>query len=180
VSDTPAPSKAIVELAVQSRDTTNAAFDALLPEVAKVASTMSNPQAAMGVVQALLRIAASLAYATIGTQLDVRIRTPEDAASLAAAHWKSACHLNSLVMHELMRQGLKVPPEMVRANNAAPPVGTVEAAVDASSAPNPQALAEQVAAEIKGEADAPAQPAGEQQSSFITDAMRINSRGGSS
>jgi hypothetical protein len=168
VSDTPAPSKAIVELAVQSRDTTNAAFDALLPEVAKVASTMSNPQAAMGVVQALLRIAASLAYATIGTQLDVRI------------HWKSACHLNSLVMHELMRQGLKVPPEMVRANNAAPPVGTVEAAVDASSAPNPQALAEQVAAEIKGEADAPAQPAGEQQSSFITDAMRINSRGGSS
>lgn len=149
------PSKPIIELATQSRDTTNAAFDLLLPEVAKIASQMGNPQAAMGLVQALYRIATALAYSTIGTGLDVRLRTPEDAAALASAHWKAATHLNSLVMHELKRQGLKVPPELARLNNASPPPATaVEAqeAVDAASAPNPQEYAEKIAAMEVGEA----------------------------
>ncbi len=180
MSDTPA--KPIVELAVQSRDTTNAAFDLLLPEIAKVASSMANPQAAMGVVQALYRIATAIAYTTIGTTIDVRLRTAEDAAALAAAHWRAACHLNEMVMHELKRQGLKIPPEMVRTANAAPAEGDAAEAADASSSMLPQEYAEQVAATISGDEPQPV-PEGipaEQPSSFTADAMRINSRGGSS
>lgn len=174
------PTKPIVELAAQSRDTTNAAFDVLLPEVAKLLAGVSNPQAAMGVVQALYRIATAIAYTTIGTPLDVRMRQPEDASALAAAHWRAATHLTELVMHELKRQGLKVPPEMVRVHNAAPPSGDVQAVADATSNPHPQQLAEQYASEVAGDArQEAAQPAAKQEGPPV-DIMRINSRGGSS
>lgn len=169
------PSKSIVELAVQSRDATNAAFDLLLPEVAKIAAQMGNPQAAMGIVQALYRIATALAHSTIGTGLDVRLRTPEDAAALAGAHWKAACHLNALVMHELKRQGLKVPPEMARVNNAAPPPALeAEAleAVDAASAPPPKEYAANVAAMVAGEEQQPIvaeKPEKQEESAFNMD-----------
>lgn len=183
MSDTAAPPKAIVELAIQSRDMTDAAFDALLPEVAKYASSMANPQSAMGVVQALMRIATALAYSTIGTPLDVRVRTPEEMALLGAAHWRAACHLNSLVLAELKRQGHKVPAELQRAVNAAPPDGDPQVASEAASAPPLQPLAEKIVAVTAGEDDeatAKEKAEAKSESQMVADLMRINSRGGNS
>ena len=59
------PNQPLVQLAIQSKDTTDAAFDALLPEVAKLLGQVANPQTAMGVVQALLRLATSIALSLI-------------------------------------------------------------------------------------------------------------------
>ena len=168
------PSKPLVELAVQSRDATNAAFDALLPEVAKVASQMSTPQQALGVVQALLRLATSIAHSTIGTPLDVRVRTDDEAAALAAAHWRANAHINAIVIDELKRQGAKVPPSMVRVHNAAPPTGDGAASAEAASAPQPAEIARSIAGVVN--AETPTEGADEIASTL----NRINSRGGSS
>lgn len=174
------PSKPLVELASQSRDTTNAAFDALLPEVAKVASQMQSPQQAMGVVQALLRLATSIAHSTIGTPLDVRVRNAEEAGALAGAHWRAATHLNAMIIDELKRQGLKVPAPLMRSHNASPPVGDANEASEQASAPSPEESAQKIAAIINDEQGTA--PTGEgHPSADITDALgRINSRGGSS
>jgi hypothetical protein len=170
------PNQPLVQLAIQSKDTTDAAFDALLPEVAKLLGQVANPQTAMGVVQALLRLATSIAYATIGTPVDITMRSAEDAAALAAAHWKAATHLNALVLAELKRQGFKVPSELQRSVNAAPPDGDAQEAAEAASMPDPVQHAQKLAAVVSG-SDSSETP----ESVALGDQlMKINARGGAS
>lgn len=176
---TPKLSKEFLELASQSGDLSNQAFDHILPLVAGMVSSCNSPEQVLGVVQALYRAATSLAYSTVGTKLDCLIRAEDQAAALGAAHWKAAAHMNARVLAELKKAGFKVSSEFQRSVDAVPATGDAKEAVEASSAPDPQEVAEKQVALLREEQKEVEGSVGATASDNLDDILKqVNSRGG--
>ena len=176
--DTPnAPNPHFVQLAASSKDAADQAFDLLLAPVGMLASTTHTPEAALGIVQALFRLATALAHATIGTQLDVQMRSTDDAGALASAHWKAAGHLHQLVIAELLKQGIEPPVRLKRLADAVG-VGNDDGNAELiASLPNGEELAKAVAKiEAMAQAPEPTTPTTGQEMATLL--RSVNSKGG--
>lgn len=74
----------------------------------------------MALCRTMLRYAAMAAYRTVGTPMDLQIRTGDELAGMAEGLWDETCRNTEAVVLEFQRRGEEVPGELVKRTKLAP------------------------------------------------------------
>lgn len=105
------------QLAVKSSDQVERAYAQLLQLIGPMIAACKSQQEVLGVIQALFRLATATASLQMGTRCDPLIRTEDDVAALAVAHWRcsnalTATLANTLEENEELQEHLQTAAKM--------------------------------------------------------------------
>jgi len=103
----------MAELVRRAGDSERKHYQALTPTVAKLLQECgSDAVEVMGVFRALIRYAAGIAYGTVGTPIDMQVRTGDDVAGVAVAMWDQACREAEEMVARMKHEGIGIPKEL--------------------------------------------------------------------